>query len=327
MASRVTRLLPFVYSADIAYVVELGNEYARFFYDGEVLENDSSQEVWIRTPYAVADLYDLHYRQRGDQLWITHKRYPTMILSRTTPTTFLLDEALFRNGPFLLRNDLIDPDNPSTTTLACSSTLAGAGGTLTATAEVFLPGHVGALFQICHATVTTIVSKSGPGPTPSAALPIKGSWSFYTHGTWTGTVTVQRQENGGEWESFRTYKGKGDRNVQLALTETADNVQFRILPSDAMSAAFEGEISTDTVITKGSVRIEAVTNPFLATCTVMTALESTAATIKWAEGAWSGVRGYPATMTFYEDRAVFAGASLPLDDTEYSTSAYPAFRA
>lgn len=58
--------------------------------------------------------------------------------------------------------------------------------------------------------------------------------------------------------------------------------------------------------TTGHVKITAVPNSKLATATVLTTLGATTATSTWSEGAWSGVRGYPGAIAFYEQRLFFA---------------------
>jgi len=57
---------------------------------------------------------------------------------------------------------------------------------------------------------------------------------------------------------------------------------------------------------QGYVKITNVVNSYTATATVMKILKATAATSDWAEGAWSDVRGYPARVTFHQQRLAFA---------------------
>ena len=65
------RLIPFVYSADIAYQCEFGSGYIRFYYDGEPLM-DGLTVVNVETPYAASDLAAMQYKQIGDVMcWCT----------------------------------------------------------------------------------------------------------------------------------------------------------------------------------------------------------------------------------------------------------------
>jgi hypothetical protein len=56
----------------------------------------------------------------------------------------------------------------------------------------------------------------------------------------------------------------------------------------------------------GYVKLTNVINSYTATATVIKNLKSTVATDNWAEGAWSSVRGYPASVILHERRLWFA---------------------
>ncbi len=64
--------------------------------------------------------------------------------------------------------------------------------------------------------------------------------------------------------------------------------------------------STTGLQETGYVQITNVVNSYTATATVIKNLKVSTATDKWAEGAWSSVRGYPARVTFHERRLSFA---------------------
>jgi len=151
-ATTAARLVGFIYSADIAYMVEFGEYYARFYYDGEPLLDGTGAVLEIVTPYAAADLPALQTRQLGDVMWIVHPDYAPRKLSRTTATTFTLAEIDYHNGPFLTRNDL---NGATGVTMTSSVTAKDAVGTLTASAAFFQAGHVGSLFMLVQT-----------GPTP-----------------------------------------------------------------------------------------------------------------------------------------------------------------
>jgi hypothetical protein len=297
--AQIARMITFVAPLDYDYNLEFGNKYIRAFYTDEVITTISS-------PYTNDDLFQIQYTQVGDVMWLVHADYPQMKLSRTSATAFSLDEIPFLNGPFLLRNDLIDPNEADSATMTCSVTAVGDSGTLTCTGEVFDdPDHVGAIFKLIHPRTNTIVSLSGVGT--SSALDVKGTFSFNTHGTWTGTIKLQRRENStddNDWEDYRTYPGKGDRNVQFSSTEDSDNVEYRI-SSDASGTSCDITVNESTQ--EGIVQIDSVETSVSATVTVITEIASTNATKRWAEGAWSDYRGYPSSVTFFGDRCVYGG--------------------
>lgn len=302
------RLFPFIYSSEIAYVVEAGNEYARFYYDGAILLDDVTP-VEVVTPYAMADLAHVHYRQLADVMWLCHKSYPQQKLTRTSATAFSLDEITFTKGPFLLRNDILNDDD---VTMECDATAAGASGTLTCSADYFEDAHVGALFKLIHAK--SAISSSGSASangTVCAAIDVKGAFRFETSGNWGGTITLQRNENEIGWDNHKPYtstitSGQGSRNVQQSLIETEYNVQYRAVLSGYSGGSITAEIALDeTTLRDGIVRIDSVTDAKNAEVTVIAELESTDATVRWAEGAWSEQRGYPPAVCFFQDRCIY----------------------
>lgn len=59
----------------------------------------------------------------------------------------------------------------------------------------------------------------------------------------------------------------------------------------------------------GYVKVTGYTDTTHVTATVEETLGGTTATTDWDEGAWSDVRGYPRTVTFYQNRLMFGGTS------------------
>lgn len=318
----VVRVIPFVYSDSVAYVVELGNKYAKFYYDGAAL--DDSGDVTITTPYLAADIMDLYITQIADVMWIVHKSYPPSKLSRTGTKTFELNEIDFRNGPFLTRNDLIDPANPSATTLTASTTAAGSSGTITASVNIFQREHAGALFMLIHPRTTTYIEQEGSGTSDS--IEVLGDFSFNTHGTWDGTVKLQRNENEAGWEDYRTYRSNDDRNIQLSSSEESANTYYRINVSGDDVTECRVDLTLNDVYRKGIVKTNAYVSPSIMSMEVYSTIESTDATKRWHEGAWSYSRGFPSCVTFFQERCVYSGASVSLDDDEFDATEYPSLR-
>ena len=304
----MTRAVPFIFSSTTAYMIEMGDRYMSFFFNGNLLDGTGAQ---ITTPYLEADLPQLQFEQVGDVMWITHVDYAPRKLSRTDPITFSLDTIVFTTGPFLVRNDITEADG---VTMKYTGALAADSvGTLISSSAHFLAGHVGALFELTHSRSADDAVPNEPkvettGASASDLINIKGDFTFNTHGTWTGTVQLMRTEASNTEEVFRTFPGSDDRNVQFTATETEDNVQYRILPVAGMSAAFGADITANTSTTKGIVRIDSITDTTTAVCTVLSFMGGASAdtTLRWAEGAFSGVQGYPKSITFFADRAVYA---------------------
>jgi hypothetical protein len=315
MSFPVLRMIDFIYSASIAYVLEFGDLYIRVYYADELVTT-------VTTPYLAEHLFELQYRQIGDVMRIAHPSYHTRWLKRTSATAFVIEEIPFNNGPFQTRNDLIDPYETNPATMSCSNVNVGEYAVLSCSTPIFNVLHEGCLFQLTHPKSVTTVSASGT--TSSYDIYIKGAWKFITRGTWTGTVLIERNENDAGWETFRTYKGSSgaEQNVSLSLKEDSDNVQYRINSSSA-SSALRAELSAEDLYYSGIVRVTNYSGPQNVICEVVTRIESVDATRRWAEGSWSDYRGWPASLTFFEDRCVYAGALSGSDRSEATAQAYP----
>lgn len=88
-SSKPTRIIPFAFNTEQTYIIELGEEYARYIKDGGQIiypENHThaGEVVETATPYASADLFMLKYGQNADVLTICHKDYVARELSRSS---------------------------------------------------------------------------------------------------------------------------------------------------------------------------------------------------------------------------------------------------
>jgi hypothetical protein len=314
--TNLVRLIPFTFSSDISYMIEFGNLYARFYYNGAILLVGIIP-VEVVTPYLATDLFQLQYEQIGDVMWIVHSNYKPRKLTRTSATAFSLNEIDFRKGPFLTRNDLLDPNVSDTAFLRPNVTIVGGEGTMHcedstgSDLSFFSDNHLSALFKLLQPRANTIVSQTGAGT--SSSLDVEGTFSFNTHGTWTGTVVLQRRENSiadSDWEDYRTYIGKADRNIQLTAMEESDNVEYRIYAQTGMSSGFSADITVNNSTQEGIVKVTEVISDSTVRIEVLKKLASTSATRRWAEGAWSDYRGYLISVTFFGERCVYAGSSV-----------------
>ncbi|WP_292509313.1 hypothetical protein [Mesorhizobium sp.] len=109
-SAKPTRAIPFIFSADQAYMLEFGNLYIRVYAYGARVGT-----VEVVTPYLEADLFDLQFVQSADQMWITHRDYLPQVLTRTAHTTWTLAEFVFLDGPY-------DDINTTATTMVPAET-------------------------------------------------------------------------------------------------------------------------------------------------------------------------------------------------------------
>ncbi len=188
--------------------------------------------------------------------------------------------------------------------------------TLTASDDVFVTGasgHIDALFKLTHKRVKTVTKGTATATgVVGEAIDVKGAWTFSTSGHWAQTVEIQRNEDGTNWETFRTYvstltDGVGSANVQKTDIEEADGVQYRINVTavDGTPGTLTAVFTVDESTQDSIFRISATASALSAAATAVIAAPDNTATKRWAEGAWSSARGYPSAVAFFEERVVY----------------------
>ena len=132
-ATLLTLVRAFRVSTDAAYVIELGNLYARFYRNrGQLLASGSPLE--LVTPWATAELRELRFAESVDVLYVFHKAHQPRMITRTSASTFQIALAVFENGPYDTQNtgdigaSLTSPIGSTTETGTGSGTVGGSGG-------------------------------------------------------------------------------------------------------------------------------------------------------------------------------------------------------
>lgn len=104
-----TALIPFKVGENVAYEIEIGEEYLRFYKDHELIL-DAGVPYELETSYQVEDIFDangllqIDYQQSGDVLYLVHDKYPPMKLSRYDDTNWVLSALDLQGGPWQAMN-------------------------------------------------------------------------------------------------------------------------------------------------------------------------------------------------------------------------------
>ena len=93
------RLMPFIFSRDQAYILEVGPGYIRFYNPNGRLES-SGVPVEVPTPYIASDLFELEYTQGADSMFITTENVTPQRLLRTGASSFQMGNIPFDVTPF-----------------------------------------------------------------------------------------------------------------------------------------------------------------------------------------------------------------------------------
>lgn len=99
-----TRLLPFIYSTRVKYLIEMGSGYMRFWVNGTLLRDDLNAIVEVATPYTGDMIYEVRFTQSADVLYLTHETVHPKELRRTSANSYELRDFDFRRGPFRASN-------------------------------------------------------------------------------------------------------------------------------------------------------------------------------------------------------------------------------
>jgi hypothetical protein len=136
-SAHATRLIPFVFNTQAAYVLELGDLYVRFYKNRARLET-SLVPTEVVSPFATGNVFDIQYTESADVLYTAHVGFTPYKLSRVSDTSWTLSQISF-DPPPSLETDLEPAAN-----LTLGST-TGASVTITADAASFLESDVGRL--------------------------------------------------------------------------------------------------------------------------------------------------------------------------------------
>lgn len=115
--------------------------------------------VELATPYAIADVFGISYAQKADTMYLFHKNYPVQKLVRTSASTFSLTQIDFNDGPYYQLGSSTQLPGVTGITITPSGTTGSI--TLTASAGIFDPAHVGSQWRIKDATAWGWVKVTG----------------------------------------------------------------------------------------------------------------------------------------------------------------------
>jgi hypothetical protein len=318
-STKETRLIPFKFSTDVTYVLELGDLYIRFYTDGEQVLSGPSTPYEIVSPFTEDELFAIQYKEINDVVYMVHPDHHPQKLTRIAATNWTIADVDWTYPALLDEND-------SATTLMVSAT-TGSGRTMTASTSIFDASHVGSFWEIRHLRASNKVELDLSGAVPttntqSSNLKVKGEWALVTSERWYGVLNLQRSTDAGAtWETFRTFTARSDRNVNASgnqETEALFRLDYTVTGDPYGIGAWTGTAPTNfvkaraalevaEVYSNGLVEVTGYTSGLIVTVTVISALEATTATKVWSEGAWSDYRGYPRTIGLYEQRILYAG--------------------
>ena len=294
-SANAARLIPFEFNVTQTYILEFGDQYFRIHKDGGTVVSSGSP-VEVTTPYAHTDLDKLKFTQSADVMYIVHPDFAPRKITRTSHTAWTITEVDFLRGP------MGEANTTSTTLLASGRT---GSVTITASASVFVSTDVGRLVQLHEgfAKITGFTSATSVTATvqdnAEGRAELTPSYTATTISAHEGDPSAtglehndRYQDTAGQFveQGFKV----GQKVVVTGFTSSTNNETSAIIvraTDDTMllapSSDLVDEAAGDSVTIAG--KLEAST--------------------EWALGAFSTATGFPAAVTFYEQRLVFASTT------------------
>ena len=308
------RLAPFIFSDDEQYIISIENAKLRVFQINSSTGNVSLIQTITQNiasaalPFDDDFLHEYTFAQAGDVMFICHQLFIPQMIVRTSLTTFQVESFAFDQKSD--NKEVFQPYYPFQTagmTLDPSAT-SGAGVTLTTSSaywDTSSPSkHIG-----------TTVRYNGN------EIEITGvTSSTVATGTVLDNLTVRITAN-----SLRTNNGSNVVEVILvnhglsvgdSITFANSNAVGGISNSNINGARTVAGIISNNIFTftAGGSANDSVLGGGTPTITTH------APTTTWDEQSYSSLRGFPAAVTFHENRLVFAGTLAQPDSIWFSKS-------
>lgn len=299
-------LIPFARSRTDAYVIEIFNGLARFFFNGALVTSGGGAYT-ISVPYQNADLYNadgtpaLSYAESVDQLYIAHPRYPPQVLSFFGPTNWTIAPLAFFDGPWQ------DGNTDETNRMFITGSIhVGQLVAITSTQPTFAETDVGSLIRI-HQQDLSQLKEWYPGQRTTG-----------------GAIAVGvRERSGTNTYVCKSVQPGSGSNIDWVETGsstliTTDGDQWDgpqdVVPNPATANHFYGRGVQWTYqdCGYGVAKIVAFSDESHVLATVtrqfpLSVASSATASWRWEMGAWSDTVGWPRLVTFFKQRLSFFG--------------------
>jgi len=333
-------LIPISFTSEPSIHIEVGNQYMRFFVDGKpIIKNGVPYE--IAAPYELQDLNNIRYVQSADVLYIVDGHHRPQQLKRYANDNWSLEPLDFKNGPFMKENDT--DDTITISSYGGSTGKIGDTVTVNSSSNMFVEEDVGRLIQIRYVMESRIISNGTADRETTGVL--AGPWDvdgkFEITGTFekvdevhiASSVEIQYSIDGGStWQVYDSFLNMHSTNRVKITGELYSEDYNNIIPKVRFYNV--GNIFPFTWVFKysrqeinGILEITQYISPTSVRCKVKhKCLYLNTPTKKWSLGAWGDVPGWPAVITFHQDRLTLGRTpTSPFDIWQSVTGDYNNF--
>ena len=282
-----TRLIPFEFSTEQTYILEFGNQYIRFFKDnGQITEGDKTITAITKANPAVVTSSS-HGYSNGDFVTITSVVGMTEVNNKTfkvadkTTNTFELQDV-----------DGNDINSSSYTTYSSAGTANKIYQITTnyTTAQLFdlKFAQSADTMYICHNShEVSKLTRTGHTSWSLSEVDFAETGPYMDANTTTTTLTPASSGTGTGVNITASAIVGINGGVGWATTDVGRILKFN----------------------SGEAKITARTNTTVVVCTITKAFANTDATATWQLGSFSDTTGHPSSVSFFEQRLVFASTT------------------
>ncbi len=273
-SSATTRLIPFEFNDEQAYILEFGNNYIRFFKDqGQITEATKAITAITKANPAVVTVTS-HGYSNGDHIWINSVGGMTEVNARRFTIANVTTHTFELSG--------VNSTNYTTYT---------SGGTAAKVYEISTTYTAAQVFDLQFAQSADVMYIVHPSHEP-AKLSRTG------HTSWTLADVVF--EKG-------PYLDVNDTTTTLNPGSSAVGTGVALVASADLFASTD--VGRLVKLHNGHAKITGFTDAQNVTIEILTALDASTATTDWQLGSFSNTTGFPKAVTFYEQRLFYAGTT------------------
>ena len=281
-SANTTRLIPFEFNDEQAYVLEFGDQYIRFFKDqGQITEADKTITGITKANPAVVTTSTSHGYSNGDDIWINSVGGMTEVNGRrftignVTSTTFELTG--------------VDSTNYTTYT---------SGGTAAKVYEIATPYTSAQVFDLQFAQSADVMYIVHPSHEPEKL-------SRTGHTSWTLADVVFEKGPYLDTNTTTTTLNPASHTVGTGVAVVA-SATTGINDGDGFQSTDVGRLLR---FVDGHGVITAVTDTLNITIEILVDMGSATASADWQLGTFSDTTGFPKAVTFFEQRLIYGGTT------------------
>ena len=295
---QTVRIEPFIFSDDEQYIIAFSNTRIEIFQINPANGNIASiqaitSQAWLANTTSAPYLEEFTFAQQGDIMFICHQTVAPRKLIRTGLTSFVVETFAFETS--VDSEHVFQPYYPFQdlgVTLSSNAT-SGSGKTLTTSDDYFLSGHVGVYLKIGDAEA--LITGFTNATTVTATI--------------LGTLRHQLDN-----DALKTAEGSGTIQVTHALHGLAVGASIVIDRAGTVGGVAIGNINgTRTITAIKNENVYEFTAGSSATASSSAdgggapRIATGSATTEWQEQSYSAIRGFPAAVTFHQNRLWFGG--------------------